>query len=546
VAEELYVLPSSYGQERMWLLEQVDAGSGAHNIVAAVRIRGALVVSILAQALTSVIERHEVLRTVLRLDGPGITQVVSAAEPANLAVVRASDEDEAAAYLARRARMPFDLGAGPLINASLLRLGEEDHMLVLVLHHAIADGWSLGVLLRELELAYTAAAEGTRPALPELSAQYADYAAWQREQLTAGVFDSQLSYWRDKLSGAPALRLPADPEATGQQTDEAATASVTVPATITRQLRAVASGGQATAFMVGLAGFAALLMRWTGQSDLTVGVPVAGRTEPELEPLIGFFVNTLPIRIQLAGDPSFAALLGHVRTMSLGAYDNAGVPFEVLVDLLRPQRRAGHLPLVQAMLAASASPLISPVEFAGLKLEPVPLPPPTTNFDVIADLTDSAGQLSGTLSLRPDLFTPRTAELAASSMQVLLRAAAISPATPLSGLPCPVAPEQPSATSLTSSGGSSGKAASTDGELGRAAARQPSSVVEHLLIQLWTEVLELDDVGPDDEFYACGGNSLRAVRVVTRGRELGLDLPMELVLGEHTIRELAAMNQGTP
>jgi hypothetical protein len=551
VAEELYVLPSSFGQERMWLVEQVQA-SAAHNVMAVVRISGPLDIPALSSALSKVVARHEVLRSVLRLDGAGVVQVVRAAEPVELEITPVTGGlDAALAEAEGCGGRLFELSEGPLMHSHVLRLSAEDHVLVMVLHHAVADGWSLGVLLRELEVLYAAAREGGGGTLPELPVQYADYAVWQREQLSSGTLDSQLSYWRQRLAGASALHLQADAAEdcqVAQATLAAVSAGVEVPAPVIRQLRVMARSGPATAFMVALAGFGALLMRWSGQPSVIVGVPVAGRTEVDLEPLIGFFVNTLPVRLDLSGDPTFADLIEHVREMSINAYGNAELPFEVLVDQLRPERRAGHLPLAQAMLAVNIAPPVSAAKFSGLTLEPLALRVTHTEFDVMADLTEHADALSGSLTLRADMFTQRTADLAAASLQTLLRAAAAAPHTRIFALPCPVTDEcaswarpAPGEGGAVVPGDAAAIATQSRAERGNGARdSRPSSVKEHLLARLWAEVLELDGIGVDDEFYASGGNSLRAVLVVLRSRELGLDLPVELVLGEHTIRELAA------
>lgn len=522
---EMYVLPASFGQERLWLLDRTQPGAPVHNISGVLRLRGPLEVDRLERCLDEVVERHEVLRTTLRLDGDGVAQAIRAGSDVRLerteVVGGAADALGLAVAIERE---PFDLGAGPLLRCHLLRLAAEDHMLVVVLHHAVSDGWSMGILLQELSARYAGRAEDVAP---ELAVQYADYAVWQRELVDSDGLDTQLAYWRDRLAGAPPLRLPADHPGSVAPTYTAHVLPVEVPAD-----QVWAARGQATSFMVTLAAFAVVLARWSGQTDVLVALPVAGRAQVELEPLIGFFVNTLPLRVELTADMDFAALLEQVRVRCLEAYANADVPFELLVERLRPARRAGQVPLAQAMLALNNTPMPPLTAIPGVAAELVELPTTHVQFDVLVDLVETPAGLRGTVALHRDTFGPQTAELVAASLSAVLAAAATAPDTPVGALPCPIgagrawpgppvlAPDDPVAVEST-------------GE-------PPSTPAEHLLTRLWTEVLERESVGVTDEFYAQGGNSMRAVRVVTRARELGLELPIELVLGEHTIRDLAA------
>lgn len=532
MTEDLYVLPASFGQKRLWLLEQVQPDTPLYTMAAALHLRGPLDTEALNRALTAVVERHEVLRTVLRLEGGDVVQVIRAPEP--VAVEVSTVDGDVAAAVARAeelAAIPFDLAVGPLLRCHLLRLSEREHVLLNVVHHTVADGWSMGVLLNELITLYAdPAAE-----LPELTVQYADYSVWQQEQLDSGELDDQVEHWREELDGVQALRLPAD-HAT-PTTFGAHTVPVEIPAAVVRQLRLVGPNG-VTASMVAMAAYAAMLSRWSRQTDLVVGIPVAGRGEVELEPLVGFFVNTLPIRLDLGGDPTFLDLLTRVRDRCLTAYGNADVPFELLVEELKPDRRPGRLPLAQTMLAINNTtpPLATDVQ--GLAIEPVPLPAAFTHFDITADLSEHQDALTGTLSLSADLFTEDSATLAAKSLTTILRAAVISPGTRLADLPCPIADARPLDDAPLPETPVTPQAV----EVGDPSPRTP---VELLLTRLWAEVLEVDVVNVHQEFYASGGNSLRAVRVVMRAREMGVELPVELVLGEHTIRQLALSHSRT-
>ena len=525
----MYVLPASYGQERLWLLDQTQPGTPVHNVSGVLRLRGPVEAGRLERCLAEIVERHEVLRTTLRLSGDGVAQVIRAGSDIRLRRAEVAEAD-APALAAELEREPFDLGTGPLLRCHLLTLAPDHHLLVVVVHHAVSDGWSMGILLQELSARYAGTTD-----LPELPVQYADYAVWQRELVDSDGLDEQLAYWRERLAGAPPLRLPADLAVPAAPTYSAHVVPVAVPAGDVRAAR-----GQATSFMVALAAFTVVLARWSGQSDVVVALPVAGRPQVELEPLIGFFVNTLPLRVELEPDTDFAAVLEQVRVRCLEAYAHADVPFELLVERLRPARRAGQVPLAQAMLALNNTPMPPLTALPGLTMELVELPTTHVQFDVLVDLVETPAGLRGTVALHADTFSAGTAELVGRSLSAVLAAAGAAPATRVADLPCPIGADRawPGPVVAEEEDERPERAAS--------AGEPPSTPAEHLLAGLWAEVLELDSVGVTDDFYAQGGNSMRAVRVVTRARELGLELPIEVVLGEHTIRDLASAPAGSP
>ncbi|MEW2501001.1 condensation domain-containing protein [Amycolatopsis sp. NPDC047767] len=533
MTDELYVLPASFGQRRLWLAEQARPDTSLYTMSTALRLRGALDVSALQRALTEVVSRHEVLRSVLRLTGTEVSQVVRAPEPLKITVVEVGGGmDAVVAEAERLAAVPFDLGAGPLLRCHLLRAGEDDHVLQLVVHHSVVDGESTQVLLAELTALYAAFVEGTEPELPELPLQYADYALWQQGRLDSGALDEQLEYWRERLAGLGELRLPADHARPATPTFASTTAPVKIPAAAIRRLREAVGAG-VTAPMIALAAYAVVLARWSGQDDVVVAVPVGGRTEVELEPLIGFFVNTVAVRVDLSGDPSFEAVLRQVRDASVAAYARADLPFEHLVEQLQPERRAGVLPIAQTMLTVQPSAVAGGFAIPGVAAEPVALAQDRLVFDVKLDVAELDDALSGVLIGRTELFDPDTIALAARSFTNVLRSAATAPGTAVSALPCPIAGR--TGVSTVEEAAAPVAAGTGDGT--------PASPAEHLLVRLWREVLELDEVGVDDEFYASGGNSLRAVRIVMQAREVGVELPMTVLLGEHTIRQLAAALQ---
>ena len=328
-------------------------------------------------------------------------------------------EHRAAALARAEAARPFDLASGPLLRATLLRLGERDHVLLFTMHHIVSDGWSLGVLVREVAALYGAFAAGQPSPLPDLAIQYADFAQWQRQYLDQ-VLAEQVAYWQAELAGAPELlALPTDRPRPAVQSFRGATHGFTVSPQITRRLRELSRRGGATLFMTLAAALGVLLSRYSGQRDICIGTPIANRTRSELEPLIGFFVNTLVLRLRLDADPRFTALLEQVRRTALDAYAHQDVPFEHLVDVLKPARHLSHAPLFQVMLALQNVPMGALV-LPGLTFEPVAVDSVVSKFDLTFDVSEAAGGLRGTIEYSPDLFDAATiARLAGHFVRLL-------------------------------------------------------------------------------------------------------------------------------
>ncbi|HEX8696157.1 MAG TPA: amino acid adenylation domain-containing protein, partial [Longimicrobium sp.] len=350
-------LPLSFAQQRLWFLDRLEPGSAVYNVPVALRLAGELDAAGLAWALTEVVRRHEVLRTTFGAGADGEpVQVVHAPVPVRLPVVDLSALDEAAreALAGRLAReeaaRPFDLARGPVLRGTLLRVGAEESVLLFTMHHIASDAWSMEILQREVTALYGARVRGEDAHLPELPVQYADYAVWQRRWLEGEVLDRQLGYWKERLAGAPAvLELPTDRPRPAVADPRGGSASFTLPDEVSRALRELSRREGATLFMTLFAGVAALLSRYAGQPDVVVGTPIANRSRGETEDLIGFFLNTLALRIDLSGDPSVRELLGRVRETALGAYAHQEVPFERLVDELDVERSLGHTPLFQVL-----------------------------------------------------------------------------------------------------------------------------------------------------------------------------------------------------
>ena len=425
--------PLSFGQERLWFLHQMAPESALYNLPFALRLRGPLEVAALLAGLAAVALRHESLRTRFAVIDERPVQRI-APEPAppplvcDLAALPApAREREAQRLTAAEARRPFDLARGPLARWQLLRLAPEDHVLVLNLHHAVCDGWSLGILVRELGALYRSSP------LPPLPVQYVDYARWQREWLQGEVLDEQLAYWRRRLAAPPVLDLPADRPRPARRAGRGGTLAVELPGELVRALRELGRAEGVTLFMVLLAGFQALLARHADRSDVAVGAPVAHRARPELEGLIGFFVNTLVLRVDLAGDPPLRGLLADVREAALGAYGHQDLPFEKLVEELQPERDASRTPLVQSVLVLQNAPL-GTLELPGVRCEAAEVSTGTAKFDLTLGLRESGEALTGVLEYDRDLFDAATMRRLSGHLQNLLANAASAPGARLSDL----------------------------------------------------------------------------------------------------------------
>ncbi len=418
-------LPLSYAQERLWFLDRLAAGGAAYNVPAVLRLRGPLHAAALSAALAEIARRHEALRTVFEESDGTPAQRILPPSPLPLPAVDLSalaGREAAALRLAgEEARRPFDLARGPLLRAALLRLAGDDHLLLLTFHHAAFDGASAEAFLRELEVLY-AAGERDRPSpLPELAVQYADYAVWQRERLEGGALAPLLAWWRERLAGAPvALDLPTDRPRPAAQRFRGGEIPVSLPPALARDLRRLARREGGTLFAALLAGFAALLQRYTGADDLILGTAVANRGRAELEPLIGFFANTLPLRADLGGEATTVReLLARLRETALGAWAHQEVPFERLVEELQPRRDLSRSPLFEVMLVLRDGPAAAP-RLPGLAVERIPLHSGTAKFDLTLSLAGEADGLGGTLEFDSDLFDAATVERMAGHLATLL------------------------------------------------------------------------------------------------------------------------------
>ncbi|MGH8718224.1 MAG: amino acid adenylation domain-containing protein, partial [Burkholderiales bacterium] len=433
------IVPCSLPQLRLWFLDQFEPGTPLYNIRAALRIKGALNVRALKACFNEIVRRHEVLRTTFTTSNEQPIQVVHAPTEFTLAFIDlsrlASREVEAQRLSSEEAHRPFDLSRGPLLRATLLKLDDELHALILVVHHIVSDAWSMGVLYRELTTLYRAFV-GRKPSpLAKLRIQYADYALWQRNWLKGEVLDRQIAYWRRQLEGAPSvLELPTDRTRPRAQTYQGAQQTCVFDKRLLDDLVAVSHVHGATLFMTLLAAFAVLLSRYTRSDDIVVGSPIAGRTRAETENLIGFFVNTLVLRTDLSGDPSFAELLARVRETTLGAYAHQDLPLEKVIEALNPERSLSYQTLIQAMFTLKNI-NSRDLRLCGLDVTRVELAREMSMFDLNVEATQTADGLHLWIEYNTDLFDAATITRLIEHYETLLAGIVKVPNTRLSQLP---------------------------------------------------------------------------------------------------------------
>jgi uncharacterized protein YbdZ (MbtH family) len=432
-------LPLSFAQERMWLIHEFEPGGADYISALAWRLRGRVDRAALSRAVRGLVARHESLRTTFdEIDGRGV-QVVHAKEELPLPLAEVScfidgSPDGLDRLLGRECSVPFDLRQGPLLWMLLVRLSSEEHILLLTAHQIITDERSMGILVDELSALYAAAARDDWAALPPLPVQYADYAAWQRDRLSGSALQVHLDYWYKQLADVAPLELPTDRPRPAIRTSAGATIEFELPAEVAAALTDLARSSDATLFMVLAAACQILLARWSGQDDIAVGTAVAGRDRPELEPIIGLFVNTVVLRSRIDAGSSFREFLGRVRGTVLDAFAHQDVPFEKVVDELQMPLDTSRSPLFQAMVVLHGGQRPRPA-FSGLEVEPVDMPARTANFDVSVDFVERDGALAGVLDYNTDLFDATTMERMARHLSMLLAEVAADPDRPVGDLP---------------------------------------------------------------------------------------------------------------
>ena len=436
----------SFAQQRLCFLDQVEPGSAAYIVAGAVELRGKLDERALERALRAIVGRHDALRTTFaHVDGRPVPAISEAGSwSMNRLDVRSKSarREEVVRLISQEAEQPFDLGRGPLFRATLYRLGEDEQVLLLSMHHVVSDGWSLGVLMSEISTLYDDYTSGRDASLPALPVQYQDFARWQRAFLESGEQERQLQYWRERLSDAPSsLELPTDHARPPEESHHGATFSFRIPGAIQTGLQALARREGATLFMTLLAAFQALLAKYTGQADVVVGSPVAKRNRPEIEGLIGLFVNTLVLRTDLTGDPTFRELLGRVREVTLGALGHQDLPFEKLVEDLHPERDLSRNPLFQVMFVQLNAPR-GVVALPGLALAPFDLQRSASQVDLTLYVGEAGDRFGGTFEYATDLFEASTIERMAGHLCRVLEQMVAAPEGRISALTLLTDPEK--------------------------------------------------------------------------------------------------------
>jgi amino acid adenylation domain-containing protein len=418
--------PMSFAQQRMWFLDQLEPGSPFYNVPIAISLKGPLHADALKRSINEIVGRHEALRTTFPNREGNPVQVIAPHLTLELPVkdLRGIPEGEREGVARRLAGeeslAPFDLSSGPLVRVHLLRLGNEEHAFLLTMHHIISDGWSMGVFFRELVVLYEAFSRSKPSPLPDLPLQYADFAHWQRQWFQGEVLERQLSYWKRGLGGElPVLDLPADRPRPPIQTYHGATQSIFLSLELAESLKALGRQEGVTLFMTLLAAFQTLLYRYVGQDDIIVGSPIANRNRVEIEGLIGLFVNTLVLRTDLSGDPGFRELLGRVRKVAMGAYAHQDLPFEKLVEEIRPKRDTSRTPLFQVMIQLTNVPR-DRLDLPGIHMEDFKFDNKVAKFDLSVDVTEEAGGLSCLFEYNTDLFDPGTITRFMGHFQTLL------------------------------------------------------------------------------------------------------------------------------
>jgi amino acid adenylation domain-containing protein len=431
--------PLSFAQQRLWFLNQLAPHDTSYNISTTVRLIGSLNVPALEQSLNETVRRHEVLRTTFTTVNGQPVQVIAPTLTLTVPVVDLSEipdekqQQRIHTIAKQEADKPFALDKSPLLRVTLLRLGEADNVVLFTMHHIISDGWSMGVIIREIATLYEAFCLGKSSPLPELPIQYADFAVWQRQWLQGEVLETQLAYWKQLGNNLPVLKLPTDRPRPAVQTHRGARQSLSLDKTLSEALKKLTTEEGVTLFMTLLAAFVILLHYYSEQDDIVVGTDVANRNQAETEGLIGFFVNQLVLRTYLGGNPNFRELLGRVRDCTLGAYAHQDLPFDKLVEVLNPERQLSHTPLFQVKIILQNTP-IQPLELSGLTLSPLEVENTTVTHDLLLQLTDTEQGITGLLKYNTDLFEQSSITRMLEHFQTILRNVVTEPNVKLNDL----------------------------------------------------------------------------------------------------------------
>ena len=432
--DEVYVFPTSFGQRRFWFLDQFEPGSPYYNIPLAIRVRGNFNVEIFRNVIHEIVDRHEILRTTFWAQNGEPMQIIHPEMRLDIPLIDLSSlaadkkETEIKRLATVEARTPFDLASGPLFRVKILKAGENDHVVLITMHHIISDGWSIGVLVKEITTIYAAFSQGLPNPLPELEIQYADFAEWQREYLQGEILEEQLHFWKEQLGdNPPPLELPTDRPRPQIQTNVGSSERIVFPAELTNQLNQYARKQGGTLFMVLSAALKTLLARYSGQTDISIGTPIANRNRAEIEPLIGLFINTLVLRSHLEDNPTFDELFQREKEITLKAYEHQDLPFEYLVDALQPSRDMSYPPLFQVMLILQNAPMKG-TRVGDIAFEQIDVDMGTSTHDLTFSITEGSRGLMVDIEYNTDLFDRSTIQRLARHFKQLCAALMENPA----------------------------------------------------------------------------------------------------------------------
>jgi len=542
-ASDVYVMPTSVAQQRYWILDQLEPGNTSLNMPLALSLRGKLDIDALERALNEVVSRHEMLRTTFFKNNGKPVQVIAAAQSLTLDVIDLSEiadpEVETHRIRVEEAHHRFDLLRGPLFKTKLIRLGAKDHILLLTLHHIVCDGWSNGVLVREIGEIYNAFSKGQTSPHQELPVQYADFAAWQQDWLNSDGFEDQLAYWKQQLGNEiPTLDIPTDFPRNKNRASFGDIESLLLPQPLTRAIRALGQREDVTPFMIFLTAFNVLLHCYSGQDNIVVGSPTANRQQSETEGLIGAFANTLLLRTDLSGEPTFDELLLQVKDVSLGAFSNQTLPFEKLIEKIRPStngRKGGQL--FQVMFIFQTA-FMQQMELQELKIEPIRSVSPGSIFEISLGVVERPEGTRLQLEYNTDLFKSETIRLILIDLQNILQSAVLDSNRKVSDMlqwTTPIRSENSNETVSESTTELTTTTAAAQNSVGHEA-------VEETLTEIWQDVLHLDSVSRDDDFFEIGGHSLLAAQLFDEiNKKLAVNLPLATLFTASTIEQLAKL-----
>jgi thioesterase domain-containing protein/acyl carrier protein len=545
VTDDVFVLPATVGQQGFWYLDQLQPGNPAYNIAVRFHLQGSLDPKKLECALNDIVARHEALRTLFAVQEGVPVQVISSRLSIDLKLddVRTGSAQEsrqrADALAKEEASRRFDLGKGPLIRARLIRQGGEEHMLLVTIHHIVADGWSIGILTRELAAFYDSRCSGRDSPLPDLTIQCGDFAIWQEEWLQSQDLSKQIDYWRQKLAKLPLLEIPSDRPRAATQTFRGSIESILLPKDLTNAIGKLAHREKVTPFTVMLAVFKVLLRQCTNQDDIYVGSVFAGRPRVELEPLIGMFINPLVLRTDLSGDPSFVELLPRVRDTVLQAFANQDVPFERVVEAVQPRRDPSRHPVFQINFLYQRD-FVQPFEASGLTMTPIPSVSPGSIYDLNFFMVERADGWRTSCEYNTDLYQVTTIRRMLRQFEDLLEQITAKPNGRIAAFTLKLPDPQDRPAVPTNKANAPIAQSLPPSCLAKSTYVAPRNETEGRLVEIWERILGAQGLGVTADFFDSGGHSLLAARLIAQiQKAFGTQLSLATLLQAPTIEALA-------